>query len=196
MSAAQSWKLRVLKPSDLHATASVLAAAFHDNPTYCYMHPRVLVRAHDLTCFFLRNLSWRVQLNLTWVACDGDGQVVGTVTLEPPGGVPHSTAELLRHWVLPTLRHQGARTAARIARTDATFARHYRALSGDRDYWHVHAVAVEPGLQGRGVGTSLLAHALAQLDRLRGSHHAPVLLSTQRERNLQLYRKFGFELRN
>jgi GNAT superfamily N-acetyltransferase len=196
MTAPPSWKLRILKPSDLHATAAVLAAAFHDNPTYCFMHPRLPTRAHDLSCFFLRNLSWRMQLNLTWVACDADGQVVGTATLEPPGGVPHSTTQLLRHWVLPTLRGQGARTVARIAQTDASFGRRYRALSGGLPYWHVHAVAVDPNVQGRGVGSALLSHVLAQLERLRGSRPAPVLLSTQRERNLALYRKFGFLLRD
>lgn len=196
MSAPQSWKLRILKPSDLHATAAVLGAAFHDNPTYCFMHPRAHARPHDITCFFLRNLSWRAHLQLTWVATDPDGQVVGTATLEPPGGVPHSTALLVRHWVLPTLRDQGARTVARIARTDALFRQHYQALSGGRPYWHVHAVAVDPCVQGQGVGTALLTHVLAQLERLRGNQQAPVLLSTQRERNLGLYRRFGFELRS
>ena len=195
MNERQSWKLRILRPNDLHATASVLAAAFHDNPAYCYMHPRVETRAYDITSFFLRNLSWRVHLNLTWIACDADGQVVGTTTLEPPGGVPHSTAQLLRHWLFPTLRAQGAHTVSRIARTDSAFAQHYRRLSGGLPYWHVHAVAVDPAAQGRGVGSALLTHVMTQLDRLRLEQHAPVLLSTQRERNLGLYRKFGFELR-
>jgi GNAT superfamily N-acetyltransferase len=195
MSASPSWKLRILKPSDLHATAAVLAAAFHHNPAYCYMHPRAAARAHDLSCFFVRNLSWRAHLNLTWIATDADGQVIGTTTLEPPGGVPHSTARLVRHWVLPTLREQGARTVARIARTDAMFRQHYLALSGGQPYWHVHAVAVDPSAQGRGVGTALLTHVLTQLERLRDSHRAPVLLSTQREKNVTLYGRFGFDLR-
>jgi len=195
MRTRQPWKLRVLRPSDVDATARVLAAAFADNPTYRYMHPRAHAHACDLERFFQRNLRWRVQLRLTWIASDADGQVIGTATLEPPGGVPHSTTRLFRHWVLPTLREQGARTVARIVQTDAAFGQRYRALGGGARYWHVHAVAVDPAQQGAGAGTALLAHVLGQLDQLLHTDPAPVLLSTQRERNVPLYQRFGFTLR-
>lgn len=186
--------IRTLRADDVGPTAALLARTFLHNPAYVFMHPCAGSRAWDLERFFLRNLSWRLALGLSWVMHDRDGRVRATATLEPPGGVPHSTRALLRHWVLPTLREQGPRTVARIIRADASFARTYRALSAAPRYWHVHAVAVDERLRGRGLGSQLLRHLLTALDRHPERAAAPVLLSTQRERNLPLYRRAGFEL--
>lgn len=189
-----AYRVRRLRRSDLEPTAQLLARTFFDNPVYCFMHPRAATRRADLERFFLRNLSWRAQLELTWVLAGANDSVWGTATLEPPGGVPHSLVGLLRHWVLPTLRQQGAHTVTRIARADAAFARRYRALAEESPYWHVHAVAVDESLRGQGHGTLLLRQLLRELDRRDPQSTAPVLLSTQRERNLRLYHRVGFEL--
>jgi ribosomal protein S18 acetylase RimI-like enzyme len=171
----------------------MLARAFSDNACYAWMHPRERSRAADLRDFFDRNLVWHLPLGLTWIALRGS-RVVGTLTLEPPGGVQESALRLFTHWVLPTLRHQGPRIVRRIAAADADFRRRYLALSEGRPYWHVHAVAVEPEHQGTGVGTAVVAHGMRELALRRAA--APVVLSTQREKNLPLYRRAGFELVN
>jgi predicted N-acetyltransferase YhbS len=184
---------RVLRPTDIEPTARVLARAFGDNPVYSFLHPRASTRATDLESFFRRNLAWRDSLGLTWVACDAGGEVIGTVTLEPPGGVSGTFSATWSHWVVPTWREQGARGVARLAWTDAEFARHNREVAGQRRYWHVHAVAVDPRAQGRGVGMSMMTAVLAELTRLRDRDPAPVVLSTQRESNVHFYRRLGFE---
>jgi GNAT superfamily N-acetyltransferase len=192
--AAELASVWTLCAADVPGTAALLARAFSDNPCYAYMHPPVQSRARDLQAFFERNLRWRIVLGLTWVACLRGGQIIGTLTLEPPGGVTRSAGELLSHWVLPTLAEQGLTTLRRIKRTDSEFRSRYRDLCGTERYWHVHAVAVDPAHQGGGVGSTLLAHAMSELARLRAETPAPVMLSTQRERNLFFYRRFGFEL--
>ena len=85
-------------------------------------------------------------------------------------------------------------TVTRIARTDAAFTRRYLKLSSGETYWHVHAVAIDESLRGQGHGTLLLRELLRELDRRDPAATAPVLLSTQRERNLRLYSRAGFEL--
>lgn len=187
------WTVRKARATDFDATALVLARAFGDNPSYAYMHPRVATRAHDLERFFLRNLAWHEAVDLTWVATDDSGRIAGTATLEPPGGIARPTREGIAHWIVPTLREQGLRTLVRTLRTAGEFQRQYEAMVG-RGYWHVHAVAVDPLYQGRGVGSALLRHLVAELDRLLPSRPGPVVLSTQRERNLPLYERFGFRL--
>jgi ribosomal protein S18 acetylase RimI-like enzyme len=184
---------RPLVARDVPVTAALLARAFADNPCYAWMHPRARTRAADLRDFFDRNLVWHLPLGMTWVATRGE-RVVGTLTLEPPGGVKHGAAKTLTHWVLPTLRHQGPRTVRRIAATDADFRRRYLAITEGRSYFHVHAVAVDPHDQGTGVGTAIVAHGMRELARARTAPRVPVVLSTQRERNLPLYRRAGFEL--
>jgi len=186
--------IRKLAAGDIPATARVLADAFADNPAYAWMHPRASTRERDLRAFFERNLRWHLPLDLTWVATR-DGEIVGTSTLEPPGGVPSSTRAAVTHWLVPTVRHQGVRTFLRTAAAGREFGERYRALVGGARYYHVHAVAVAPSCQGRGVGSKLVAATLDACERLLARDPAPVVLSTQRERNLPLYQRAGFVLR-
>jgi len=96
--------VRKLTNADVHATAEVLADAFADNPAYVWMHPRTATRAGDLRAFFQRNLQWHLPLDLTWVATRGT-HIVGTTTLEPPGGVQSGVLEAIAHWLVPTVVH-------------------------------------------------------------------------------------------
>lgn len=185
---------RKLGARDVDPTAEVLARAFAENPAYAWMHPRTRTRAADLRAFFQRNLRWHLALDLTWVAARGP-RIVGTATLEPPGGVRASTREEIRHWLIPTVRHQGVRTFLRTAAAASEFARHYRGLARGERYYHLHAVAVAPEAQGQGVGSALVATALRELDRLSARDPAPAVVSTQLARNLVLYERVGFILR-
>ncbi|MFO0683435.1 MAG: GNAT family N-acetyltransferase [Sandaracinus sp.] len=185
---------RKLTDADVEETAAVLAAAFADNPCYAWMHPRVAHRPADLRAFFVRNLRWHRPLDLTWVATH-EGRVVGTSTLEPPGGVPGTLSAAARHWLLPTVRRQGLRTFVRTFEADREFRERYLALTGGRPYYHLHAVAVAPDLQGRGAGTMLVDVAMREYEARSRSDGRPIAVSTQRERNLPLYERVGFARR-
>jgi GNAT superfamily N-acetyltransferase len=186
--------VRKLTNADVPATAEVLASAFADNPAYVWMHPRAATRASDLRAFFERNLSWHLPLDLTWVATRGP-HIVGTSTLEPPGGVRSGTREAIAHWLVPTVRDQGLRTFLRTAAAGREFGERYRALVSGTRYYHLHAVSVAPDFQGNGVGTRLVAASLAECERLFSDERAPLVLSTQRERNLRFYQRAGFVLK-
>lgn len=186
--------IRKLTHADVHATADVLAHAFADNPAYVWMHPRAASRTSDLRAFFERNLRWHLPLDLTWVASRGP-QILGSSTLEPPGGVRSGVRQAIAHWLVPTVRHQGLRTFLRTAAAGREFGERYRALINGTEYYHLHAVAVAPGFQGNGVGSKLVAASLRECDRLLARDFAPVVLSTQRERNLPLYQRAGFVLK-
>lgn len=186
--------IRKLTRQDVNATAKLLAEAFADNPCYVYMHPRASTRARDLLAFFRRNLLWRVELELTWVGTNEQGQVLGTVTLEPPGGVVGTPLSMITHWVLPTLWQQGPTTVRRIIRTDAEFKQRYLEDTLGLPYWHVHAVAVTKEARGQGLGRRILGQAMRELEDLLPTRPGPVVLSTQRERNISFYRRVGFEL--
>jgi ribosomal protein S18 acetylase RimI-like enzyme len=55
-------------------------------------------------------------------------------------------------------------------------------------WWHLSLLGVEPELQGRGVGSALLARWLADVDAAA----EPARLETSREENVRLYERFGF----
>jgi GNAT superfamily N-acetyltransferase len=190
------WPITTLVRTEIEPAAQLLAQAFHDNPCYAFMHPRRDLRQADLVAFFERNLRWREPLRLTFVARGPRGELVGTGSLEPPGGVPTTLGKALAHWVWPTLRDQGLHTLTRIVTTDRAFAREQRLVAGGPAYWYVHAVAVRPDMQGRAVGSAIMRRLLEELSARDAAAHLPVVLATQREANLTFYARLGFRVRH
>jgi GNAT superfamily N-acetyltransferase len=56
--------------------------------------------------------------------------------------------------------------------------------------WHLDSVAVEPGSQGKGIGSALIAWGLEQATESK----YPVVLETGTARNVPLYERHGFRL--
>ena len=57
-------------------------------------------------------------------------------------------------------------------------------------HWHLQLLGVDPGCHGSGHASALLRPMLARIDE----EHLPCYLDTQNERNVALYRHFGFEV--
>jgi ribosomal protein S18 acetylase RimI-like enzyme len=55
-------------------------------------------------------------------------------------------------------------------------------------HWHLGPVGVQPGQQGRGIGSAMLERFCAMMDAER----ALAYLETDSEANARLYEKFGF----
>lgn len=75
----------------------------------------------------------------------------------------------------------------------ADFAAHtekFHQASAPMPHYYLFALGVSPSAQGRGVGGLLLKEMLARIDAER----AAAYLETQKEKNVGLYRKFGFEV--
>ncbi len=56
--------------------------------------------------------------------------------------------------------------------------------------WYLAMIGVDPSRQGMGLGSALLTHALAEVDR----EAKPAYLEATSERNRDLYARHGFEL--
>ncbi len=59
-------------------------------------------------------------------------------------------------------------------------------------HWYLEALAVDPDRQGQGVGSQVLGFGLRRADEAGFACR----LQTSNERNLALYRRFGFEVRD
>ncbi len=57
-------------------------------------------------------------------------------------------------------------------------------------HWYLPMIGIDPTQQGRGLGSALLARALAECDR----EHMPAYLEATSERSRDLYARHGFEL--
>lgn len=112
-----------------------------------------------------------------------DRRPLGMVGLAPAGHARPPVRRVLH--VLPRLLH-GARLAElRPALAWMQAIGRTGPAPGD---WLLGPVVVEPSEHGRGVGSAMLAAACEAIDEAA----APAAVSTDRESNLDLYRRFGF----
>lgn len=56
-------------------------------------------------------------------------------------------------------------------------------------HWYLPIIGIDPALQGRGIGSALMRHALADID----ASGLPAYLESSNPRNVPLYERMGFE---
>ncbi len=174
------------------AAAAILAAAMDDDPAYRYLMPNPLTRAQGLRDYFARSLRTYLPHRCTYIAVDACG-ASGTVTMRPPGGLEVSTLTMIRRGLLPFAVTRGIAAVRRLFTLKDAYDRVEARLSEGRPHWYVHMMAIDPRKQGRGMGSALLANALAATADARGARY-PVLLTTHNERNVAFYHRAGFEV--
>jgi GNAT superfamily N-acetyltransferase len=164
-----------------------------DDPAYAYLMPDRATRRRGLRDYFARSLRTHLVHHCTYLAMDG-GVASGTVTVRPPGGIHISTLTMIRRGLLPFALAHGMAAVRRLFALKDAYDRLEARLSAGGPHWWVHMMAVDPSKQGRGIGTAFLAGVLATTADARGSARLPVLLTTHNERNVQFYRRAGFEV--
>ncbi len=177
--------VRSLRRDEEKAAASVLAAAFVDEPGFVYALPKASRRA-DLQWLFQRVIR-AVWLQKGSIDCVGEEPNAVALWLEVKGQYREPLAELIRSGLVWTPVALGMGASMRLSKySNAMLKLHRRHASGP--HWYLQMVGVEPSKQGRGLGSRLLAHGLARASKL------PVYLETDVERNVGLYRRHGFEV--
>jgi GNAT superfamily N-acetyltransferase len=166
--------------ADVPALARVLGKTFHDDPMVTW------------PLFISDGTIDHIELMFLWLDTPVAGQGwmwrteddSGAMVLIPPGQDERlwDIDRAMRPRIDAITPDHGARYAA--------FWEWIASCFPDEPHWFVDQLAVDPPRQGQGIGGSLLRFALerAAADRL------PVCLETGRERNLDYYARFGFEL--
>jgi len=114
-------------------------------------------------------------------AYQGD-TLVGIIGVAPPGTCVPSLPRQLR--MLPPLLRYGLGNLARESLVLNAWARH----DPRERHWHLDPVAVEPGRQGLGIGTRMMARFCFWMDSVGDNAY----LETDKPENVAFYRKFGF----
>ncbi len=195
-------ELDVLKPSELRQAAEMAARALRDNPVSIAVYgPRPNRRTRGLLTTFLWMLSLLRRQPI--VARRGES-IVGLAAIAPPDQcflrqmaakgrelrirgkeVGLTMAPLPPRLVLPLLR-LGPRTLSRMSTWGEIVSRH----DPSEAHQHVELVAVEPELQGKGIGSMLMGRAMSEMQQADGMPY----LETDTMRNVSFYRRFGFEV--
>ena len=176
--------LRLLNRNQLEESALLVARGMRDNPA----NMRVFrisdgaQRAKAMGRFFVPVLRGLDRRGLV-VGAFQSNRLVGVCGIARPGFCQPGTMEKIR--VSPaTLIGNPIATPLRVLSWVGEWAR--------RDplepHWHLGPLAVEPELQGRGIGTAML-HTFCAVVDITGAN---AYLETDKSENVRLYQRFGF----
>ncbi|WP_417450343.1 GNAT family N-acetyltransferase [Kordiimonas sp.] len=116
--------------------------------------------------------------------CTQDAQA-GTLWLRP--GTPKTYGLGNVALAQTILRHGGVRGLRNSLAIDACMSRHRAAYP---PHYYLFAIAVDPLLQGKGMGGQLMREALTEVDKAR----MPAYLENSKAQNIGFYRNHGFEI--
>lgn len=168
--------------ADVDKLSSALARAFEDDPAMEWLFPSSgRNRFERLRRFFVLELkTWNLRHDETWTT---PGLTAGALWA-PPGKWKLSPVDMVRS--MPAMaRILGSRLPLAL-RGLALIERHHP----EEPHYYLAILGTEPALQGKGVGTALMAPVLEQCDR----QGLGAYLESSKEQNVPYYRRFGFEV--
>jgi GNAT superfamily N-acetyltransferase len=194
-----------MDPSRYACATSLLARAFFDDPGVTYLFPDAAAREAQIAWLYGRLVRMLAPLGSSylWTSTGGGPESVGAgapareerapaaVALWAP---PRSRLEplaVLRAGLFEAPTRIGARATARVLESLIYMERARARWMRGRPHWYLDHLAVEPALQGRGLGSHALARMLAAQADVDG---LPCMLFTSKETNLPFYRGHGFDL--
>jgi ribosomal protein S18 acetylase RimI-like enzyme len=181
-----------MEPRERQQVIDLLARALRDNPSTVAMYGGdPSRRLHAARAVYAMLFAGLEQPPL--VARSGS-RLAGAAAVSPPGTCFYQRAGAGAgrvHVVVPWRQLFGLlRIGLPALRRAGTFARCAGIHDEGSIHWHVELLGVESDLRGQGIGGTLMAEVLRQAD----ASGEPVYLETDTPRNVEFYRRLGFEV--
>jgi len=168
------------EPERLDVLASTFGQAFVNEPMMVWPMGLVGDVADPLTRCFEHFLEQALGLGVVWEVADGNGAAVWI-----PPEQTHAW-EAVDPWNQARI---GALTDDGGGRYDRFWA-WVESRTPDEPLWLLDSIAVAPGHQGQGLGSTLITAGLTQA----AAAGVPAFLSTGTRRNVDIYGRSGFEV--
>ena len=182
----QTNKLLRLTLKERDAGAAVLGRAFTEYELLrYYFHDETQRRAVADTFVFIA-LSVCLKYGDVYATSE---KLEGVAAWLPPGKAPFGSWQMMRSVPLSALFRFGRQGANRLRSYGAYVDRLHRKLV-PYPHWYLQIIGVGPAYQGQGFSSRLLRPVLERIDRER----MPCYLETNAEKNVAIYRRFGFEV--
>lgn len=174
-------EVRDLRREELPQAVAVLSRGMRDNPLHIAAFGADAGRRRRLLERQFAAL-FGVMTYQTPIGAVQDGTIVGVAGIAPAGTCQPTARQRLRF--LPTVARTGPRTMARMAGWIGTWAKR----DPDEPHSHLGPLGVDAHLQGRGIGTQILAEYTRRLDQAGTLGY----LETDKAENVRLYERHGF----
>ena len=170
--------IRKASPADVDILSYVLARSFDDDPLMTWMFPEPVARAVRLPRLFVALIQTALLTGEVFTT----ESLQGAAIWNPPGTFPLGWRTNARMgWTMARLlrRHFLGRAAGLMY-----FDTHHPR----EPHWYLQMLGTDPELQGKGIGSALLAQVLERCDR--GGQK--VYLEASKEKNIPFYARHGF----
>ncbi len=178
---------RPLVGAELSDVVAMSSRAFFDDPFFTYLLPNDEMRRNRMPFFFRAVYTHMGEHGRIVTVRDDDDAPLGVAAWLTTGGYPLPARVQLSQ--VPTSLRAFYRRPKSLLAGNKYMAALLRAHRKDPQ-WYLMVLCADPPAQRSGVGTMLLEHAFAQVDREGvGSH-----LETPRIDNVAYYQRFGYQL--
>lgn len=174
-----------LKKQKIPALAGVMSRAFENEPNFIYLLPDQSKRRHALEWFFRFVFNAAV---LSHGECLTTMSEAGAAIWLKPGG-QISPGNALMAGLLRMPYQFGWSGFMRSVQLSGKLEKRRKELM-PQSHWYLTALGIDPAMQGKGIGRSLLEPILAKAD----AEGIPCYLETFHARNLGFYERFGFRV--
>jgi ribosomal protein S18 acetylase RimI-like enzyme len=172
--------------SQIAESGAVLARAFHDDPLTNYWIPEDEKRRTALPWFMTTATKYGHKHGEVETTV---GTVEGNAVWLPPGKTHVPPLQMMLAGMYMAPFKLGWSNFQRFMKSLDLFEKLHKDAVPE-DHWYLMVIGVDPPRQGQGIGSALMQPALAKAD----AAHVPCYLETQKEINVKLYRKHGFEV--
>lgn len=177
--------LRPYDPVDLPALTSLCTRAFRDDPAYRFLFGDNV--DEGLTFLMPRLLEMRHDHGARILVREHEGRIAGLLVASP-SSVTLGTFSYLRHGLLRAPASLGVATTMKLLSADRAVHQLKNLVRPSGPFTEALTLAVDPDLQGKGVGTAIAVQAMKELV-------GPAVLVTTNAANIPLYERFGFQVR-
>lgn len=191
-----SFHIEKMRTCELKEIANILADAFETNPAYSLIFRKADLREGLMwlfgTSLFLLN---RQQVLTRVIKETASGNIAGTFTLLPPGGVKRTFRDYLRINLPRFVRHFGISALHRMLRLESCNKKNLTEAVKSTEYYCLSMVVVKEEYRRTGVGAFAVGSCLDELRRTEKTCHL-LGLTTQLAENVSFYSRLGFETVN
>lgn len=174
--------------SDIHDIATALSQAFINDPLITSFFPQASP-ACALSYYTFRFLVSHTIDNGKVTLAHIKDDIEGAALWLPSERTERSFVDEIRYGGIAMLKHQGLPSILRQMRASKQMStKHHELLS--IPHYYLSILGLRPQAQGQGLATQLITPMLERAD----SEGKPCYLDTHNEVNLNLYRRYGFEV--
>ena len=182
----QNGELVRLTLKERDAGAAVLGRAFSEYDVLRYYFPDETQRHAIADTFVFIGLAVCLKYGEVYATSE---KLEGVAAWLPPGKAPFGGWQILRSVPFPILLRFARQGANRLRSFGAYVDGLHRKLV-PYPHWYLQVIGVGPAYQGQGFSSRLVRPVLERIDR----EGMPCFLETNVDKNVAIYRRFGFEV--